>query len=153
MAVPAKGISDGFQARNIIVGNAWSSYDDDERKIFSPAFFERLAVASHDAFALTKNPGSLPGPENVTATPAGLTQLIPLTTEEVEKLMPVFKRRVNINKVMADIRHGRLCRHSGRSKSKKLDKLMKGEINKVIRQVGFFLLIEHHSLRRILDDI
>lgn len=144
--MPAKGVSDGFEARNKLVGNAWSAYDEDERRIFSPMFFERLVLASYEAFALTENPASFPIPANTASTPAGSAQLTPLTTEESGTLIPIFKRLVNMNKVMADVKHGRLCRQSGRSKLNKLDKLMKGEINKVIRQVSFSKGSKYHTL-------
>lgn len=135
--MPAKGTSEGFKPRNITVGKTWSSYTEDEKKIFSPEYFERLVLAIHGAFVLTANPASLPEQVTAPANPTTFNHgLQPLTTEEQDLYIPIFKRLVNTNKVLGDVKHGRLCRHSGKSKSNKLDKLMKGEINKVIRQVS-----------------
>ncbi|EGG04808.1 uncharacterized protein MELLADRAFT_88567 [Melampsora larici-populina 98AG31] len=55
-AMPPKGVSLGFQERNRLVGSTWSTYVDEEQAVFKPQYFERLCVATSEAYALTTTP-------------------------------------------------------------------------------------------------
>lgn len=136
--MPPKGVSSGFKERNAIVGSTWSSYNEEEHKVFTPRLFERLCVATSEAYALTKTPlginPCLPLEETSTKRPASTIE--PLSKEELDKYVPIFEKLVNLVKVSHDLYQGRLWRHSGKSKDWSMEKLMNFEISKIIRQVS-----------------
>ncbi|EGG02717.1 uncharacterized protein MELLADRAFT_78734 [Melampsora larici-populina 98AG31] len=144
--IPPKGVSEGFPKRNVIVGNTWSTFQEEEKRIFSPDIFERLCVTTSEAYALTQTPRgiapmTLEAPSEVTVQ--NKSDLKPLTDDELTRYVPIFKELVNLSKVSGDLREGRLWRHSGKSRSKTREQLMKLEITKVVRQlnVHFPLLV------------
>ncbi|EGG10905.1 uncharacterized protein MELLADRAFT_92269 [Melampsora larici-populina 98AG31] len=145
--MPPKGVSPGFKECNAIVGSTWSSYNNEEHEIFTPRLFERLCVATSEAYALTKTPlginPCLPVEEASTKTPASTIE--PLSEEELNQYVPVFERLVNLTKVSHDLYQGRLWRHSGKYKNQSMEKLMNFEISKIIRQLH--VLKEHFNLQ------
>ncbi|EGF96902.1 uncharacterized protein MELLADRAFT_92090 [Melampsora larici-populina 98AG31] len=130
-----KGVSEGFRERNSIVGSTWSTYIDEEQEIFMPRLFERLCVATSEAYAMTQTPLGIPSSNAVQET-AGPSKngLEPLTQDKITKYVPVFERLVNLQKVSQDLHQGRLWRHSGKSNNRSSEQLMKQEIGKVVRQ-------------------
>lgn len=141
--VPAKGVSEGFGERNAVVGNTWSTYLEDEQKVFSPELFERLCITTSEAYALTQTPRGIPSlahqdPPDAPAQPK--TSFKPLSDEEVTTYVPIFKRLVNLNKVSGDLHEGRLWRHSAKFRCRSREQLMKLEISKVVRQVRHLTL-------------
>lgn len=138
--VPRKGVSEGFSNRNATVGTTWSTYTEDERLVFTPQLFERLCVATSEAYALTQTPRGIASTQplegsSVTNIPTSTPLTIPLTNEELDRYVPIFKRLVNLRKVAGDLHEGRLWRHSGKMIDKSRENLMKLEISKVVRQV------------------
>ncbi|EGF97516.1 uncharacterized protein MELLADRAFT_114273 [Melampsora larici-populina 98AG31] len=69
----------------------------------------------------------------------------PLSQEDLDKYVPVFKRLVNITKVSHDLYQGRLWRHSGKSKSRSLEKMMTLEISKIIRHAPNHMRSKPHE--------
>ncbi|EGF97139.1 uncharacterized protein MELLADRAFT_87759 [Melampsora larici-populina 98AG31] len=137
--MPPKGVSQGFPERNRIVGTTWSTYTDDKHEVFTPRLFERLCVATSEAYALTQTPLGIV-PSN-TLSPG----LEPLTQEEREKYIPIFEGLVNLKTVEHDLHDGRLWRHSGKSKNRTTQQLIKTEMSKVLRQLH--LLKNHFDLQ------
>ncbi|EGG02522.1 uncharacterized protein MELLADRAFT_66339 [Melampsora larici-populina 98AG31] len=129
--MPSKGVSQGFPERNRIVGSTWSTYIDEEQEVFTPRLFERLCVATHEAYALTQTPLGISTSTAVQDTSIGTSTksgLEPLTQDELAKYVPVFERLVNLKKVSQDLHLGRLWRHSGKSSNRTSEQLMKQEI-------------------------
>ncbi|EGG07946.1 uncharacterized protein MELLADRAFT_62253 [Melampsora larici-populina 98AG31] len=136
--IPAKGVSEGFGERNTVVGNTWSTYLEDEQKVFSPELFERLCVTTSEAYALTQTPRGIPSvaDQDTSKAPAQpKSSFKPLSNEEVTTYVPIFKRLVNLNKVSGDLHEGRLWRHSAKFRCRSREQLMKLEISKVARQL------------------
>ncbi len=127
--MPPKGVSAGFKEHNSQVGSTWSTYEEEEQDVFSPRLFERLCIATSEAYALS-NPAIVERLPDHKAT-----GIQPLTADEINQYVPLFERLVNKRKVAADIRQGRLWRHSGKSRNLTLEKLIQGEISKAVRQV------------------
>lgn len=71
-----------------------------------------------------------------------------LTAEEKSHFIPVFKRLVNMKPIQRDFKHGRLCRHSG--KTHLLEKVGIEEIHKVVEQVRIIDYLR--SLSKITTD-
>ncbi|EGF98301.1 uncharacterized protein MELLADRAFT_113665 [Melampsora larici-populina 98AG31] len=144
--MPSKGVSEGFNKRNVIVGNTWSSYTEEEQQVFSPKLFERLCVATSKAHALTQTPHGIPSIANgdTMATPSpedipNKSDLQPLSEEELVYYIPLFKCLVNLGKVLGDLREGWLWRHSTKSRIRTREQLMQLEINKVAHQMPVHL--------------
>ncbi|KAH9807978.1 hypothetical protein DFH28DRAFT_911836 [Melampsora americana] len=135
--MPSKGVSEGFEERNVTVGKTWSSYTKEEQAIFSPQLFEPLCVATSEAYALTQTPlgipNSLPNHDGPQDQPRSAVKA--LSEEELTLYRPIFERLVNLSKVSGDLHEGRLWRHSSKSRSKTRDQLLKLEISKVVRQL------------------
>ncbi|EGG06562.1 uncharacterized protein MELLADRAFT_106484 [Melampsora larici-populina 98AG31] len=136
--MPPKGTSVGFKERNAIVGSTWSTYNEEEHEVFTPRLFERLCVATSEAYALTKTPlGITPNLplEQTPSTKTPASTLEPLSQDEVDKYVPVFERLVNLTKVSHDLYQARLWRHSGKSKNRSMENLMTLKISKIVRQL------------------
>ncbi|EGG07280.1 uncharacterized protein MELLADRAFT_85639 [Melampsora larici-populina 98AG31] len=146
-SMPPKGVSEGFSERNKIVGSTWSTYVDEEQDVFTPRLFERLCVATSEAYALTTTPLGISASVAVQeATPdTRPSDLEPLTQEELETYVPIFERLVNLQKVLRDLHQGRLWRHSGKSTNRSSELLMRREISKIIRQLN--VLVHHFNLQ------
>lgn len=141
--MPPKGQSDGFKQRNQIVGNAWTSYSEEEQAIFVPSLFERLVqVVMTENNETHSHPP--PPPPSTSNTPIP-DEMKALTSEEKIRYIPIFKNLVNLTCVARDFKHGRLCRHSG--KSHLIEKVGKEEIKKIVQQVRSEL-----SKLQIIDD-
>lgn len=132
--MPAKGVSEGFKNRNVTVGHAWSAYNQDQQTVFSPKYFERLARASLGLLPPTSSNNNL-HPEDETPDPTPDL----LTAEELAKYLPIFKELVNTSKLARDFKDGNLVRHSGSQTTR--EKVMKGEIKKIVRHVSSSLPI------------
>ncbi|EGG09554.1 uncharacterized protein MELLADRAFT_104169 [Melampsora larici-populina 98AG31] len=128
--MPPKGQSAGFKQRNAIVGNAWSSYSDDEKDVFSPRLFERLIQA------LMQEADPLLAPEPTSTSPIE-ADADELTDEDKAQYLPLFKNLVNMQNVKRDFKNGQLCRHSGTPN--RVEKVGIEEIKKVVEQ--FHLLV------------
>ncbi|EGG06039.1 uncharacterized protein MELLADRAFT_63734 [Melampsora larici-populina 98AG31] len=135
--MPPTGISQGFKQQNKTVGSTWSAYEPEEREIFTPSLFERLCVATSEAYALTQTPLGIPGilPNISAPEPNTNSGLTPLTPDEAERYIPVFERLVNLSKVSRDMHQGRLWRHSGKSQNSTREQLIKLEVNRIVRQL------------------
>ncbi|EGG08245.1 uncharacterized protein MELLADRAFT_105257 [Melampsora larici-populina 98AG31] len=145
--MPPKGVSQGFRERNEIVGSTWSTYVDEEQEVFTPRLFERLCVATSEAYALTKTPLGIPSSVAVQEAPtnACTSGLEPLTPEELETYVPVFERLVDKQKVSRDLHQGQLWRHSSKTTNRTTEHLMKLEISRVVRQLN--VLMHHFNLQ------
>jgi hypothetical protein len=128
--VPPKGQSAGFKQRNKIVGNTWTSYEEDQQHVFKPGIFERLTSEVMKEIQYNPMNRSEPTEDDEPSTDSVLT------LEEKEKYIPIFKDLVNLKAVKQDFKHGRLCRHSGNARQ--LEKVGIEEIKKVVEQVRFF---------------
>ncbi|KAH9807084.1 hypothetical protein DFH28DRAFT_939441 [Melampsora americana] len=145
--MPAKGVSDGFGVCKGIVGHTWSTYQEDEQKVFSPELFD-------EAYALSQTPRGIPSlaSHDVSEVPpvqATKSNCKPLSEEELTMYIPTFKRLVNLEKVSGDLHEGRLWRHRGKSSTRTREQLMKHEITKVVRQLHVLknqLNIQFHLL-------
>ncbi|KAH9822479.1 hypothetical protein DFH28DRAFT_922778 [Melampsora americana] len=139
--MPGKGVSEGFNQRNTTVGNTWTSYNKEERDVFTPRLFEPLCIATSEAYALTQTPLGIPAASQSADSTTGMattktsSRLTTLTNEELNKYVPIFKRLVNLQKVSRDMHEGRLWRHSGKSKRLSLERLMRKEISKIVQQL------------------
>ncbi|EGG01061.1 uncharacterized protein MELLADRAFT_92813 [Melampsora larici-populina 98AG31] len=150
--MPGKAVSDGFGEQNTTVGTTWSTYNKDKQAVFTPRLFEPLCIATSEAYSLTQTPMGIPAapllkeeaPTAVTSSTPSQPGLTPLSKEELEQYVPIFKRLVNLHKVSLDIHEGRLWRHCGKSKNQSLEKLRMHEISKVVHQLH--LLKNHFNL-------
>ncbi|EGF99348.1 uncharacterized protein MELLADRAFT_94699 [Melampsora larici-populina 98AG31] len=141
--MPPKGVSKGFKARNQIVGSTWSSYNPEEQEVFTPRLFERLCIATSEAFALTQTPLGITTsfrdePKELTNGPSAsppASGIEPLSPQEYDKYGPIFERLVNSQKVAHDLHNGRLWRHSGKTKNRTMEQLMTKEVGKIVRQL------------------
>ncbi|EGG08111.1 uncharacterized protein MELLADRAFT_85135 [Melampsora larici-populina 98AG31] len=125
--MPPKGTSRGFGNRNVIVGNTWSDYTKDQKTVFSPIYFERLSKACLPTSTSTQiNTNNQP--DHQSAVPPE----DPLTDEELEKYVPIFKELANLTSIARDFKHGYLSRHSAKQWSR--EELMKAEVKKVVKQ-------------------
>ncbi|EGG03005.1 uncharacterized protein MELLADRAFT_65964 [Melampsora larici-populina 98AG31] len=110
-SVPGKAVSDGFAERNTTVGTTWSTYNKDEQAVFTPRLFEPLCIATSEAYALTQTPLGIPAapsldeevPNTATSSIPAQTGLTPLSKDELEQYVPIFKRLVNLRKVSLDL--------------------------------------------------
>ncbi|KAH9823447.1 hypothetical protein DFH28DRAFT_880442 [Melampsora americana] len=140
--MPPRGVSEGFKERNVRVGSTWSAFEPEEQEIFTPRVFERLCVATSEAYALTHTPLGAPGMHPRLPTQS---QLPPLTDEELARYVPIFHRLVNLRKVSGDLHEGRLWRHSTKNRANTREQLIKLEINKIVRQLH--VLNNHFGLQ------
>lgn len=150
--MPGKGASEGFKERNTTVGSTWSSYTKDEQEVFTPRLFERLCIATSEAYALTQTPLGIPAasqpvdsPTTTTFLPPPASALISLTKKDLDKYVPIFERLVNVRKVALDMHGGRLWRHSGKTRLRDIEQLMMQEISKIVRQVYSFPLFCYNT--------
>ncbi|EGG00051.1 uncharacterized protein MELLADRAFT_112174 [Melampsora larici-populina 98AG31] len=98
--MPGKAVSDGFAERNTTVGTTWSTYNKDEQAVFTPRLFEPLCIATSEAYALTQTPLGIPAapslneevPNTATSSIPAQTGLTPLSKDELEQYVPIFKR-------------------------------------------------------------
>ncbi|EGG13221.1 uncharacterized protein MELLADRAFT_58354 [Melampsora larici-populina 98AG31] len=128
--VPPKGQSAGFKQRNKIVGNTWSSYEEDQQHVFKPEIFERLISEVMKEMQYNRSE-----PPMTTSTEDDELSIdLTLTDEEKEKYVPIFKSLVNMEAVKLDFKHGRLCRHSGTARQ--FEKVGIEEIKKVVEQLN-----------------
>ncbi|EGF98828.1 uncharacterized protein MELLADRAFT_95386 [Melampsora larici-populina 98AG31] len=127
--VPPKGQSNGFKQRNRIVGNAWTSYSEEEKDIFYPRLFENLIQA------LVKDGDPIITPALTASDQTEPTEATTdaLTEAEKNQYLPIFNRLVNKKSVARDFKHGRLCRHS--RKGHQLEKVGIDEIKKLVEQL------------------
>lgn len=122
--MPPKGTSEGFGSRNVVVGNTWSAYTEDQKKVFNPRYFQQLIAKSNPTNSTTISvcdDGPVP-PED------------PLTEEQVAQYLPIFKQLVNLSTVARDFKDGHLFRRSGKQWTR--EQLLKSEICKVVQQVS-----------------
>lgn len=84
--MPSRNESQGFDERNKILGHAWSSLEPDEKDIFKERYFFTLGYIASG----WPQPPVEPGSE-------------PLTPEEIEHFLPIYKQLVNLEKVARDL--------------------------------------------------
>ncbi|KAH9808071.1 hypothetical protein DFH28DRAFT_911250 [Melampsora americana] len=152
--MPSKGASEGFDSRNVIVGNTWSAYTKDQQKVFSPRFFEPLIAKSIPSTSTTSSITDTEADDIGPVPPED-----PLTPEEVAQYLPIFKQLVNLSTVARDYKDGHLFRRSGKQWSR--EQIMKSEIGKVILnhkyKLQFHLLLgcwnpNNRGLRALFED-
>ncbi|KAH9806920.1 hypothetical protein DFH28DRAFT_1090439 [Melampsora americana] len=90
--MPPRGMSSGFGDQNTIVGYTWTQYTLDQKMVFNPEYFERLCKAcipntTSDIITQCQDHSSIP-PED------------PLTNEELEKYVLIFKELANLEDLM-----------------------------------------------------
>ncbi|EGF97293.1 uncharacterized protein MELLADRAFT_70081 [Melampsora larici-populina 98AG31] len=114
--MPSRGTSNGFGQRNSKVGSTWSTYNQDEREVFCPRLFERLCLATSEAYSLTQTPDGIPNAVTpaapMTAKNSTATDLEPLSQADLDKYAPIFTRLVNLTKVSRDLHQGSLAHNS-----------------------------------------
>lgn len=132
--VPTKGTSEGFEDRNVVVGQTWSTYTEDQQMVFSPKYFKRLAQVSQQSLAAFTSTITRDSEDGLFVPPE-----TPLNDEELNRYLPIFKNLVNLSKLARDFKDGHIVRHSGNKSTQ--EKVMKGEIKKVVRQVSAFRLV------------
>ncbi|KAH9823849.1 hypothetical protein DFH28DRAFT_1077746 [Melampsora americana] len=135
--MPPKGTSRGFGNQNVIVGNTWSHYTQDQKTVFSPIYFEHLRKACLPTSTLT-HLNTDNQPDHQSAIPPE----DPLANKELEKYVPIFKELANLTTIACGFKHGYLSRHPGKQWACK--ELMKAEVKKVFKQqfnLQFHLLL------------
>lgn len=131
MPPPRQG--EGFEPRNVAVGQTWSSYTTVQKSSFSPALFERLCLAALPVAEPLLLPNTPPEADN--SNPALAQHELKPLTEDERKLLPFFQSAVNLKSVSRDMQNGRLSRHSGRSKARSEQKIMKAEVQNIAQMV------------------
>lgn len=132
-SVPPPRQGGGFEPRNVAVGNTWSSYTTEQKFAFTPKLFERLCLAALPVSEPLLEP-TTPLETDKSDPTSAQHALKPLSDDE-RKLLPFFKSAVNLKSVSRDMQNGRLTRHSGRSKARTQQKMMKNEVNNIAQLV------------------
>ncbi|EGF98628.1 uncharacterized protein MELLADRAFT_69188 [Melampsora larici-populina 98AG31] len=115
-AMPPRNTRPGFAPRNKAIGNVWTSLDTQQKAIFHPPFFKRLAEAVLQPDSVQS---SIPATED-SLNPSDLTSYI-----------PTFRELVNMCKVECHFERGSL----GIPQSVQSEKKGRDEVGKVVKQL------------------
>ncbi|KAH9808458.1 hypothetical protein DFH28DRAFT_909526, partial [Melampsora americana] len=92
--VPPRNQSSGFEERNRHLGQTWSSYNFDEKHVFNDQLFFLLGYLACG--------WDVPPAKPTTKA---------LSTEDIEKYLPIYKRLVDTFKVAKDLGQGKFGPH------------------------------------------
>lgn len=92
--MPPRNTQEGFKERNQHLGHTWSNLEPDEKDIFNKRMFFTLGYLACGWAIPPTEPNSTP-----------------LTDDEQELYLPIFKRLVDMDKVARDLGHGKFGPH------------------------------------------
>ncbi|KAH9807276.1 hypothetical protein DFH28DRAFT_1039601 [Melampsora americana] len=121
--MPPRNTRPGFAPRNKIIGRIWTSLETQQKAIFHPPFFKRLAKAVLQ-----------PDSDHASTSEANVQGNLdddPLNPSNLSSYIPIFRELVNMPKVERHFERGSL----GIPQSAQSEKKGRDEVGKVVKQL------------------